>query len=59
MASILLKNVPKEVIRLILEEQTRIKEVRDTRQYSMESTIYKMIKDYDKCRKANNFKPEE
>lgn len=59
MASILLKNVPKEVIRLILEEQARIKEVRDTRQYSMELTIYKMIKDYDKCRKSNNFKPEE
>lgn len=59
MASCKLLNIPQDVFKLVIQEQSKIKEARGTRQFSFESTIYKMLRDYDKCRKSNNFKPDE
>lgn len=55
----LLKNIPKEVYKIVIREQNLVKEQRGTNSFSFESALYKMIKDYDKCRKDVNFKPEE
>lgn len=59
MLSCKLTKIPPDVFKLVLAEQNRIKEYKGTKQFSFESTIYKMIRDYEKCRKSNNFKPEE
>lgn len=55
----LLKNIPKDVFKIVQREQGEIKEARGTNSFSFESTLYKMIKDYDRCRKSNNFKPDD
>lgn len=52
-----LKQIPPDVFRMIMEEQTKIKKERGTNKYSFESTIYKMLRDYARCREENKFKP--
>lgn len=59
MASCKLVNIPADVFKLVIQEQSKIKESKGTKQWSFERTVYKMIRDYDKCRNINNFKPEE
>lgn len=54
-----LKQIPKDVFRIVQKEQNLIKERKGTGIFSFESTVYKMLRDYDKCRKDINFKPEE
>lgn len=53
-----LKSIPKDVFKIVQKEQSEIKEKKGTNSFSFERTIYKMIKDYDRCRKEVNFKPE-
>jgi len=55
----LLKQIPKDVFKIVQKEQAVVKEAKGTNSFSFESTIYKMIRDYDKCRKNNNFKPDD
>jgi len=52
-----LKNIPADLYRFIRDEQDRIKKERGTNKYSFESTIYKMLRDYKRCREETNFKP--
>lgn len=54
-----LKDIPPEVFQIVQKEQAEIKARKKTNQFSFEATIYKMIRDYDKCRKDVKFKPEE
>lgn len=54
-----LREIPPDVFKIVQKEQQEIKARKGTNQFSFESTIYKMIKDYDKCRKDVRFKPEE
>ena len=59
MAGYCLKNIPSDVFKFIIEEQSRLKQERGTNKYSFESTIYKMLKDYKRCKEENkNFKPQ-
>jgi hypothetical protein len=58
MAACLLKNIPPEVNRIILDEQARAKKERGTNQYSIESTIYKIIREYQRCKEVEE-KPEK
>jgi len=44
--SILLKNVPNDVLVIILEVQGKMKVEKCIKQYSMEQSIYKMIRNY-------------
>lgn len=54
-----LKEIPADVFKIVQKEQNQIKEKKGTGKFSFESTLYKMIKDYDRCRKESNFKPAE
>lgn len=55
-----LRSIPADVFRIVQKEQSEIKQKKGTNSFSFECTIYKMIRDYDKCRKeSKDFKPEE
>jgi hypothetical protein len=58
MASCYLKDIPTEVNKIILDEQTRAKKEKGTNQYSIESTIYKIIREYQRCKEVEE-KPEK
>ncbi len=50
MAVINLKDVPVDVLRIILKTQGSVKLDRGISQFSMEQTVYKIIRDYDKLK---------
>lgn len=52
MASLLLKNLPEDIRRLILKQQAKEKASRGTNQFSMELTIYKIIREWDRCKEG-------
>lgn len=49
MADISLKAVPPDVHKLILREQLKEKENRGMQQYSLSLTVYKIIREWEKC----------
>lgn len=49
MADIILKTVPEDVRKIVLTEQHKEKENRGTNQFSMSSTIFKIIREWEKC----------
>lgn len=51
-SSYLLKSIPADVYKIILREQNKIKEEKNKTVYSMESTIYHIIKEFDECLRA-------
>lgn len=54
-----LKSIPADVYRIVQREQADIKISRGTNSFSFECTIYKMIRDYERCRRENKaFKPQ-
>lgn len=54
-----LKSIPPDVYKIIQKEQSDIKIKKGTNSFSFECTIYKMIRDYNKCRNSNpEFKPD-
>ncbi|MBA3830071.1 MAG: hypothetical protein H0X33_14110 [Taibaiella sp.] len=57
-STILLKDLPEEVYREVIKEQGKVKAHIGT-QYSLSKTVVKMLKDYTRCRKENNFKSAE
>lgn len=55
----LLRNMPDDVLKIIQQEQAAVKEKRKTNSYSFGSAIYKLIRDYNKCKQASpDFKPD-
>lgn len=55
----MLKTIPEDVFKIVQREQSDIKEKKGTNSFSFESTIYKMLRDYNKCRSSNpDFKPD-
>ena len=56
MAVINLKEVPEDVLRIILLTQADVKTERGIGQFSMEQTVYKIIREYDKIIKAEKDK---
>jgi hypothetical protein len=48
--SLLLKELPPDIYAMVLAEQNRIKEMRGICQFSMEKTIYCIIREFDKNR---------
>lgn len=51
MADLILKNVPEEVRKIILQQQLKEKEHRGTNQYSIALTVFKIIKEWNnKCK---------
>lgn len=54
-----LRNIPPDVFEIVQKEQSQIKLKRKTNSFSFECTIYKMIRDLNKCKNENpEFKPE-
>lgn len=49
MADIVLRSVPEDVRKLIIREQHKEKENRGTNQFSMSTTIFKIIREWEKC----------
>lgn len=43
-----LKNIPEDVYKILWREQAKLKAKRGLRQFSLSSTIYHIIKEYDK-----------
>lgn len=52
MTSLLLKAIPDDVRSILLEEQGKIKKQKGTGMYSLESTIYYLLRDYARCLKS-------
>lgn len=49
-----LKNIPEDVYKILWREQAKLKAKKGLRQFSLSSTIYHIIKEYDK-----SLKPQE
>lgn len=45
-----LRNIPGEVYKILLDEQAKEKQFRGNGMFSLESTVYKMIKECARCR---------
>lgn len=45
-----LRNIPGEVYKILLDEQAKEKQARGNGMFSLESTVYKMIKECARCR---------
>lgn len=56
MTAITLKEVPEDVLKIILLTQADIKSGRGVGQFSMEKTIYKIVREYDKMKQAEKEK---
>lgn len=56
MAVINLKDVPEDVLRIILLTQVVVKTEKGIGQFSMEQTVYKIIRDYWKMKEAEKDK---
>ncbi len=56
MAVINLKDVPADVLIIILKTQGGVKIERGISQFSMEKTIYKIIRDYEKLKEQEKDK---
>jgi hypothetical protein len=50
--AILLKEVPKDVYDILLDEQTRVRK-EGNKVFSLASTIYKIIRTHNKCQPEN------
>lgn len=57
MADIILKAVPQDVRKLILREQLKEKENRGMNQFSMSLTVFKIIREWEKCYNSQKPKP--
>ncbi len=54
---ILLRHVPDDILEMIVEEQAAIKIKRGIFVYSFADTIFKILRDYKRCKQENKFQP--
>lgn len=47
---IIVRNIPAEIQKILVREQAKEKENRGVNQYSLSSTIQKIIREWDRCR---------
>lgn len=48
--AITLKNIPEDVFKILLDEQSKEKQAKGIGMWSLEKTVYKMIKECARCR---------
>lgn len=48
-----LRSLPEDVKLILLKHQARLKATRGTAMISLESTIYHIVRDYDRCIKTS------
>jgi hypothetical protein len=51
MKALTLRRIPDDIFRILLTEQHREKLNKNKGQFGLEQTIYKIIRDYERCRK--------
>jgi hypothetical protein len=56
MSDLVLRGLPEDVRKIIIREQAKEKESRGINQFSMSTTIFKIIREWEKC---YNSKKEE
>lgn len=49
MSDIVLRSMPEDVRKIVLKEQHKEKEHRGTNQFSLSTTIFKIIREWEKC----------
>lgn len=49
--SMTLRNIPKDVFKILLDEQKEEKVRRGKGMYGIEQTIYKIVRDYERCKR--------
>lgn len=49
MADLVLRDIPEEVRQIVLKQQLKEKQDRGVNQYSMSTTIFKIIREWEKC----------
>jgi hypothetical protein len=47
-----LTNIPEDVFKILLKEQYRMKHNRQLGRYGLAQTVYKIVRDYERCRDA-------
>lgn len=52
MKALTLRRIPEDVFKILLCEQHREKLNKHKGQFGLEQTIYKIVRDYERCRKA-------
>lgn len=52
MAAHTLKDMPADIVKFIREEQNKIKEKKGVRVYSMDLTVYHLLRELRACRKG-------
>lgn len=50
-----LKRVPQDVFKIVLEQQTKEKVNRGTKQFSFEATVYKIIREFKRCQDQTGY----
>lgn len=49
LSGINLKEVPKDVMTILVDEQAELKKTKDTRQFGLDKTIYKIVREWKRC----------
>lgn len=49
--SLTLRNIPPDIFRLLLKEQSQHKEAKSIGRFGLEQTIYKILREFERCRK--------
>lgn len=57
MKALTLRKIPEDVAKIVLEQQKEEKLRRKQGMFGFEQTIYKIIRDYERCRKAEQGNP--
>jgi len=47
-----LRNIPTDVFKILLKEQHKVKQARGVGRYGIEQTVYKIVREYERCRDA-------
>jgi hypothetical protein len=45
-----LRNIPEDVFKILLKEQHKMKQARAIGRYGLGQTVYKIVRDYERCR---------
>lgn len=51
-----LNNIPADVFKIVLDQQNEEKKIRGTNQFSFQATIYKIVREFARC-KESGYKP--
>lgn len=56
--SLTLRKIPPDVFQILLQEQHEAKSNRNIGRFGIEQTIYKVVREFERCKKANQEKKQ-